>query len=305
MESINQYGDLSDKEFRKFLAEIQGNNEDIEEAEAQAKLEIEEKETQFLPSDETREISENGEISENSKIEAYYGNDAWRMFPKYIGKGIRPICLYGPEVKQRAIQNAAISRRKAFAKKAQKDKEERIRIQRLAFSQDFIHLNDIVEKPVIRKLISALTEEHTMMIDKHSNFINRRLTTLLRPLIPQRLKACSALFPDSIRKCPGFLYKASEAYHNLTFWATPQIPYFFKQNTEQKALLKCKPEFLESIDKSVFSYHEHLRKRQEKEIKYASILIQKKVHTYFDVLKFNPFWFEILYNKLKSEAENE
>ena len=112
------------------------------------------------------------------------------------------------------------------------------------------------------------------------------------------------LYPNSIRVCPGFMYKASEEYGGgLTFWATPSIPYYFEQNTEQKVLLENKSSFLFSVDKAISFYHEHLKKRQEKELKYASTIIQKGVYSYFDLLKLNPFWFEILYNELKSQID--
>jgi hypothetical protein len=107
------------------------------------------------------------------------------------------------------------------------------------------------------------------------------------------------LYPASIRISPGFLYKASEEFgRGLTFWAIPNIPYYFAQNTEQEILKKQKPELLISVDRAVGLYHEHKEKRAKKELKYASTIIQKGVRTYFDLLKLNPFWFEILYNSL-------
>lgn len=62
--------------------------------------------------------------------------------------------------------------------------------------------------------------------------------------------------------------------------------------------MERKPEFLVSIDKFITFYHEHKDKRTKKELKYASLIIQKGVYTYFDLLRLNPFWFEILYNSI-------
>ena len=80
-------------------------------------------------------------------------------------------------------------------------------------------------------------------------------------------------------------------------------PYYFEQNTEQKVLLENKSNFLVSVDKAICFYHEHLKKRQEKELRYASLIIQKGVYSYFDLLKLNPFWFKILYDELKTKTE--
>ena len=142
------------------------------------------------------------------------------------------------------------------------------------------------------------------MVDKYSTYINKRLTTLLNPFIPRRLRICKGLYPDSIRACPGFLYKASEEYGaGLTFWAMPNIPYYFVQNTEQKVLMEHKSPFLVNVDQSIKFYHEHLKKRADKELKYASLIYQKGVRSYFDLLRLNPFWYEVLYNDLQNKIK--
>lgn len=278
MESIKQYGDLTDKELFEFLSEIQGGDEDIEDAQLEA--------------DENIAIEEQislVESSENAEIEAYYGEDAWRKLKKDV------TFLHG-DVAQRRLNSAS---NKAIRQKAQRLKEDRIRIQRFAFTQETIRMSDEIKTESIKVLISLLVKEHTRMLNQYEVFINKRLTTLLNPLIPKRLRLCKMLYPASIRISPGFLYKASEEFgRGLTFWAIPNIPYYFAQNTEQEILKKQKPELLISVDRAVGLYHEHKEKRAKKELKYASTIIQKGVRTYFDLLKLNPFWFEILYNSL-------
>lgn len=290
MADIKKYGDLNDKELFEFLAEIKNDDEDIEEAEANADEKIGNEEAQSMLS----------ELPENAEIETYYGDDAWRR--PHINADYRDhiTVLYGPHSKQKAAEG----HRETIRKKAQQLKEDRIRIQREAFNQEYIRLSDKIEKYHIKLLISILTQEHTRMVNKYSNYINKRLATLLNPFIPRRIRICRMLYPNSIRACPGFMYKASKEYGGgLTFWATPSIPYYFEQNTEQKILLENKSDFLLSIDKAVSFYHEHLKKRQEKELRYASLIIQKGVYSYFDLLKLNPFWFDILYNELKSQID--
>ena len=290
MANIKKYGDLDDKELLEFLAEIKSDDEDIEEAETSADEKIGDEEAQSMLS----------ELPENAEIETYYGNDAWRRPHIYTGYRDRLTVLYGPYGKQRAAEG----HREAIRKKAQRLKEDRIRIQREAFNQSYIRLSDKIEKHHIKMLISVLTQEHTRMVNKYSDYINKRLATLLNPFIPRRIRICRMLYPNSIRVCPGFMYKASKEYGGgLTFWATPSIPYYFEQNTEQKVLLENKSDFLFSIDRAISFYHEHLKKRQEKELRYASLIIQKGVYSYFDLLKLNPFWFEILYGELKSQID--
>lgn len=285
MEDIRQYGDLTDKELLEFLSEIQGSDEDIEEARIEADENIAIEEQTSLT-----------ELPENAEIEAYYGDDAWRKLKKDV------TFLYGDEAQRRT--NLAST--KAIRQRAQRLKKDRIRIQRFAFNQDIIRMSDPVGNESIKRLVSLLVKEHTRMLNRYEAFINKRLAVLLNPLIPRRLRLCKMLHPDSIRISPGFLYKASEEFgRGLTFWAMPSVPYYFAQNTEQKILMEQKPEFLISVDKAVSLYHEHKEKRAKKELKYASTIIQKGVHTYFDLLKLNPFWFEILYNDLIERLQQD
>lgn len=289
MEDIKQYGDLTEKELFEFLDEIKSDDEDIQEAQSEAieKITLEE---------EHVELSE--EEQENREIEARYGDKMpWTGVGWNNCNGVR---LFGPEGQRRA----AMANIEARKKKSQRLKEDRIRIQREAFRQEYIRLSDPIGNERIKLLVSSLVKEHTRMVDKYSAYINKRLATLINPFIPRRLRICKSLYPDSIRISPGFLYKASKEYGSgLTFWAMPDIPYYFAQNTEQKVLMEHKSLFLINVDQSIKFYHEHLRKRTDKELKYASLIYQKGVYSYFDLLRLNPFWYEVLYNDLKNKIK--
>lgn len=289
MEDIKQYGDLTEKELFEFLDEIKSDDEDIQEAQSEAieKITLEE---------EHVELSE--EEQENREIEARYGDKMpWTGVGWNNCNGVK---LFGPEGQRRAAMASIEAKRK----KSQRLKEDRIRIQHEAFRQEYIRLSDPIGNERIKLLVSSLVKEHTRMVDKYSTYINKRLTTLLNPFIPRRLRICKSLYPDSIRPCPGFLYKASEEYGaGLTFWAMPNIPYYFAQNTEQKVLMEHKSPFLVNVDQSIKFYHEHLKKRADKELKYASLIYQKGVYSYFDLLRLNPFWYEVLYNDLQNKIK--
>lgn len=289
MEDIKQYGDLTEKELFEFLNEIKSDDEDIQEAQSEAieKITLEE---------EHVELSE--EEQENREIEARYGDKMpWTGLGPNNCRGVK---LFGPEGQRRAAMASIEAKRK----KSQRLKEDRIRIQREAFRQEYIRLSDPIGNERIKLLVSSLVKEHTRMVDKYSTYINKRLTTLLNPFIPRRLRICKSLYPNSIRPCPGFLYKASEEYGaGLTFWAMPNIPYYFVQNTEQKVLIEHKSPFLVNVDQSIKFYHEHFKKRADKELKYASLIYQKGVYSYFDLLRLNPFWYEVLYNDLQNKIK--
>ena len=285
MENIEEkYGDLTDKEYLEFLSEIKGDDEEIEEAQNEAieKIELEEEHTEL------------SESEENAIIEAYYGDDAWRKFGKYFFS--KPAII---EARKKAQRTREAKRRKL--------KEDRIAIQRMAFNQEYLRLSDPIGNDNLKLLITLLTAEHTRMVEKYAAYINKRLATLINPLIPRRIRICKMIYPESMKECPGFLYKASEEYgEGQTFWAMPDIPYYFKQNTEQAELQKSirYTNYLINIDKAVAAYNMHNKVRAEKELKYASMIVRKGVYSYFDLLRLNPFWFEILFNDLKNKIDN-
>lgn len=285
MESIEErYGDLTDKEYLEFLSEIKGGDEEIEEAQNEAieKIELEEEHTEL------------SESEENAIIEAYYGDDAWRKFGKYFFS--KPAII---EARKKAQRTREAKHRKL--------KEDRIAIQRMAFNQEYLRLSDPIGNDNLKLLITLLTAEHTRMVEKYAAYINKRLATLINPLIPRRIRICKMIYPESMKECPGFLYKASEEYgEGQTFWAMPDIPYYFKQNTEQAELQKSikYTNYLINIDKAVAAYNMHNKIRAEKELKYASMIVRKGVYSYFDLLRLNPFWFEILFNDLKNKIDN-
>jgi hypothetical protein len=88
------------------------------------------------------------------------------------------------------------------------------------------------------------------------------------------------------------MYRAKVDDKELSFWATPSIPYYFEQGTEQQILSGDKPEFLRAIDKAVASYYAQEEKRAQREVKYATSLLRARVKTWFDLLKLNPYWYE-------------
>lgn len=284
--NTTKYGDLSDEELFEFLDEIESDDEGFEELQSESNKRVELEE----------DIASLVETPENAEVEAMFDNHAWNVAANNAG-----IVLHDKKANEKYRTNVSI----AVKQRASRLKEDRIRIQREAFRQTNIRLSESISREEIKTLISILVKEHTRMVDKYSEYINRRLTILLNPLIPRRLRLCKSLYPDSIRRSPGFLYKASKEYGNAQmFWAVPDIPYYFPQQSEQDVLKEAKPDFLINIDRAVGLYHEHLNKRKTKELKYASDIVRHNVLTYFDLLRLNPFWFEALYNEIANSHEN-
>lgn len=174
------------------------------------------------------------------------------------------------------------------------------KIAQEAFNQKIIDLKDDISDDRMRILITLLTKSQTGQIKKYQNFINGKFTALLKPLIPRELILCWKKWPGSIHMAPGFLYRASEKYgNNLTFWVTPNVPYFIEQGKELEVLSENNGlSFLGLVDEAVVRFYEAINKRAEKESLIISAILQSNINTYYDLLKSKPIWYKTLYNYL-------
>lgn len=291
----NKHTTLGDEDFLEFLAETaetelppDGEPSDGNSV-SEADLDMEDIDDESLLD---KPISED---MDDREIEASFGEFAW-------GQLNGDVFVRDRQTVRLAAKRSAETRRR----KEEEAKRTRIEIQRAAFNQKLIRLDDAIPKSELQILISLLVSEHTRMMDKYSNLINRRLTVLLSPAIPKRLKRCYILFPESIKMTPGFLYTAGPEYgQNKTFWATPELPNFFAPGDEQKIMDSKELQFRVTIDKAVALYHQHREQCIKKEVSYASILLRKKVRTYYDLLKANPMWFNELFKYLKQKQNHE
>lgn len=285
MDNIENYGNLSETELREFLAIIESDDDNLAYLEEQAKKNI-----------------ADGEYSVPDEMLDDY---AWTTAPildktedgkyKYIGTNYYTHSdaadYKKKEWEAKRARGTAVS-----AQRAKERKQKKILITRAAVNQTDIMLGDPITQELLRALITELVKEHTVLINSLFEYINKRFNDLLRPLIPRALRECAKAFPQSVKWSKGFMYKASYDFGGgHYFWVTPNIPYYFTQGTEPEILKKAKPDFLFRIDKAIADYMHHTDIRAAKEVKYASAIVDKNIKTYYDLLKYNPFWFEALY----------
>jgi hypothetical protein len=281
---------LSDDELYALIDEIENEDEDLSEEVEAAEEKIAEEQAVFEGEDDSPEIVQSGELPENLELEATYGEDAWRMI-----SDDRPV-LYNQD---KAIREMGRGRRLKKYRLA----EERSRIQREAFNQTLLPLDKPIGGDNIKLLLRLLVSTHTEIIEKCEKYINDRFTKLLRPYIPQSLKNCMRLYPNSVKSSVGFLYTTAEMPEGCTynFYVQPNLPCYFEQNTEPSIIVdKGKSMFLKNIDKAIRTYNLHTKERAQKEVQYATKIVNRDVVTYFDLLKLNPYWFERLLHHVQN-----
>ena len=194
--------------------------------------------------------------------------------------------------------NSAEAKRAKMEEHWAKIREDKKRIQREAFNQDLLPLHRMITDDEMQKLIELITEPSSKFVEKQAAYINRRFAYMLRPHIPTILRSCYKKYPECIKQHPGFLYKTFSHDDVLSFWATPDIPAFFKQGDEVNILAKQPLEILQVTDVAIYNYHRGIMTRNKQETKVAYKLTTNRVKTFFDLVKVNPFWFDKIFKHI-------
>lgn len=198
------------------------------------------------------------------------------------------------------IANNAPSERAEIAQRMHAERKLlKTRIQRSAFDQSEIPLTDKLTNEDVKMLIEVLTEDLARLVEKSAVFIASRIKSLLLPLIPGPLRKAYRQYPESVKACQGFLYRASQEYgEGKTFFVKPDVPYFFEQGSEMEVLRQAvSPEIICALDRHVRDYHRKRERLFNKETSIASSIPKYGIHTYFTLLNHNVIWFSKLYLK--------
>ena len=269
MEDIKEYGDLSEQDLLEFLYALEDEDNSLEESQEHLKeteeaLEVNNEKPDIVEPEERAPKDDKDDLLKNRP-------DFYNLTPEQHSE-----------------------RRKAYTVERRAMK---MRLHRAAFAQTDIELSETIGETRLRDLISILTAEKREMLKKYEAYIEKRINDLLKPLIPKSLRTVHAAYPQSVKSCPGFIYRASEEYgKSRTYFIKPDLPYFFEQGTEVEHLIRLsRPEFIERLDRAVLNYHLTKQELFEKEISIATRIKKHRLYTYFDLLKFNTMWFNALY----------
>lgn len=317
--SIMEY---TDKDYAKLLADITSEDEDLAKAEIEAASNSEDTDrenadflTKDILEDDFYNVSklsiENGQVirtvSENTLFEL--GED------KDVVVSEAPKSRYNNEL---LPTMGKTERQKYYTKKLQDIKKrkkksrdlQKIEINRLAFDQKACPLAEEMTRWDKIVLVEELTKNIRQLIRRYEKYINTRVSRLLSPVIPASIKIAYLKWPHTFVANPGFLYKTHpESGEILTYWVTPSVPYFFKQGTVQQVLEErdamLSPYFIECIDRAIHRWYEARRRLANREVSYASRIVTNNIRTYHDLLKYNPFWFKKLYDRVLVENEKD
>lgn len=301
-------GGFTKDELSAFLAEIEAEDEDLAKEEIISISALEEDKLDDENNDVVNDLinDPNGWFNKSKWVATEEG--------EFVRKSDGELFSIGEDIVTSVEDSTQISDKTERATKIQNATTRwkhnrdlhKIEINRMAFDQKILPLSERLTIEHKRLVIELLTRPIRNLIIKYENYINNRIAKLLLPAIPGALKLAQLKWPWVFVQNPGFMYKTHERMGPvMTFWATPKIPYFFPQGTEQTILeerdASLTPYFLDCIDRAVIRWYKAKENLVKREVSYAAKMINIKGNTYYHLLLLNPFWFEKLYNEIKSK----
>lgn len=273
----------SEEELLSFLNEIDDDDANLAKAELDAFESIEDDK----PEEEINQIAD----------ELEHDSDGW-----YTKNGVK---LQAHQKQLIKGQNQLKDSLKQWRDRREIRKRE---IYRWAFDQTVLPLNEHMTVERKKMIIEILTKPIRNLIKQYEEYINSRVTKLLLPAIPASLKVARTKWPWSFVANPGFLYKVpSKDDSQKTFWVIPDVPYYFRQGTEQEILEERNKlsgyDFLKGLNRAIERWYSARTNLARREVKYASKLINIKGNSYYHLLLLDPLWFEKLYIEVEKEKQ--
>lgn len=262
-----------------------------------------------LSDDQIKEIQqqEAEELESALPDEDLTSDNAWGWARKDNGPQVVSVRQFEPALKSIAMASAKADRQKANKAKSEVAVDRKRRKQEIineAINSTFIDLNAPLTVEHKKLLISLLTKHYTEKMQHHDSYINATVENALKKAIPHDLLNIFAKFPDTVVPFPGFTYIASEEYgQSLQFKVCPNIPMYFQPEDCNNIIRKLLPQSrLASLDKAVVFFHKYKNLRSEREIKVAESLT--RVATFFQLVKRDPSWYDLLITELKKKSTN-
>lgn len=307
--------EYSESDFAKMLEDIQSEDEDLAKAEIDAAANPDDEENSDFPiasMDGDKFYDKSTLKYKDGKIERETSDDVIFSIGGENGIELADSSKHDAELIPELSdteRRLVISRRikDGMAKRQAKKELEKIAINRMAFNQKVLPLAEELTRWDKKALVEELTNNLRQLIKRYDKYINSRIARLLSPAIPKAIKLAKLKWPWTFVANPGFLYKTHpESGEILTYWVTPNVPYYFKQGTEQQILEERDSElsayFLECVDRAIHRWYEARRRLADREVIYASRLVgYNNIRTYADLLKYNPFWFQKLYDRVRKD----
>lgn len=170
-------------------------------------------------------------------------------------------------------------------------------ISRFALEQKEVDLSEHIGKADIKALIAELTKEYEQHMQMHVNAVTKMVRRVLLKRIPRHVKYVWENYRKACRRSPGFLYSFDDQWSHKQIWLSPDLPNWFEPGDEMVILSEdLDPVKTGAMQRRIDAYYRYAAKRRDEEVRIALTFARRHIRTYMDLLKENPFWWEIMYS---------
>lgn len=188
--------------------------------------------------------------------------------------------------------------------------QQLLSVKKIVFDQTILPVYDTIKTEHVQQLITLLTEKIRSQIEAEKSKLTEKFTSMLLPYIPGEVLDCWSIYPRLFEKHPGFLYKATEIPQiTYSYWGTwetipesfkyiwvqPNIPNYFNHGEEMELIAKNFTGKLGAADIYTINYNIMQNVLAYREVTIARQVLALQPFTYFQLYKYNPKWFTILY----------
>lgn len=193
-----------------------------------------------------------------------------------------------------------IAEKAAKAEKMTSAKRRRIQardITRFALEQRDLPLSETITKSELKAFVTEMTRGSTEHMQMHLERITKTVRRVLLKHIPRYIKYSWENYRRSCKRAPGFLYSFDGEYGPVSIWLSPDLPNWLMPGEEQ-AIIDTELDSIkrEAMQRRIEVYYRLADKKRKDEIRIALTFARRHIKTYMDLLKENPFWWEVMYS---------
>ena len=193
-----------------------------------------------------------------------------------------------------------IAEKAAKAEKMTSAKRRRIQardITRFALEQRDLPLSETITKSELKAFVTEMTRGSTEHMQMHLERITKTVWRVLLKHIPRYIKYSWENYRRSCKRAPGFLYSFDGEYGPVSIWLSPDLPNWLMPGEEQ-AIIDTELDSIkrEAMQRRIEVYYRLADKKRKDEVRIALTFARRHIKTYMDLLKENPFWWEVMYS---------
>lgn len=170
-------------------------------------------------------------------------------------------------------------------------------ISRFALEQKDVDLSEQIGKADLKALIAELTREFSDHMQEHIDAVTKMVRRVLIKRIPRYMKYAYENYRGACKRSPGFLYSFDDQWGHKQIWLSPDLPNCFEPGDEMVILSEdLDPVKTGAMQRRIDAYYRYAAKKRDEEVRIALTFARRHIKTYMDLLKENPFWWEIMYS---------